>query len=76
MRRRVTDIVSQGDEPRGQRVGAAGTGAGILAERVPVVLNQALWTGEMGFKRQTPEFMRNPILVVTGIVHWRSAGSG
>ncbi|MDI6791135.1 MAG: Hsp70 family protein [Thermodesulfobacteriota bacterium] len=27
-------------------------------------------------KRQTPEFMRNPILVVTGVVHSRSAGSG
>ena len=52
MRRGVTDILSQGDEPRGQGAGTDRTGAGIWDERVPIVLCQALWVGGVRLRRQ------------------------
>ena len=59
--------------PEGQGVGRDRIMVGICGELVLSVLSKALGAWGIRIKRQLPEFMRNPIGVVPGRFHGRSA---
>ena len=68
--------MSQEMTPEGKGVGRDRIMAGTWGELVLAVLSKALGAGGIRIKRQLPEFMRNPTVVVTGRLLGRSAWCG